>query len=197
MSNKNRGFMALLLAAMLVVGAVAVSCAQATPTAAPAAPTATAAKAATAAPTAAANTALGHPLLTNEQLSDIQPGLGTVMVEYGTRFANLWFAAQAGNWEMARYQVLEMTEIQEVAEMTRPKRADALKAFEKGFLDKLDEAVKAKDLAAFTTAYDSAIVGCNGCHTGQTSADFPGGYKFVKIQRPTAPVFPGVDWKGQ
>lgn len=67
-------------------------------------------------------------------LADIQPGLGSVMVEYSNRAGNVYYAAQSGNWELAAYQLNEMTEIQEVAETTRPARAKALQAFE-GFFE--------------------------------------------------------------
>jgi hypothetical protein len=122
--------------------------------------------------------------LTLQQLSDIQPGLGTVMIEYGQRMAALWFAEQAGNWDMAAYQLLEMREIQEVGETTRPARAPALKSFESSFLDPLEEQIKAKDSAKFEAAYNSAIQGCNSCHGSQTSADFPQSFRFVKVQVP-------------
>lgn len=132
-------------------------------------------------------------------LWNIQPGLGTVMIEYSLRFANLWFAAQAGNWDMTRYQVAEMTEIQEVGETTRPGRAPALKNFEATYLDPLDEAAASKDLGAFVAAYDKAATGCNNCHSASTGTppqpNMPA--KFIKIARPTAPVLTGVDWKGQ
>lgn len=131
------------------------------------------------------------------KLWNLQPGLGTVMIEYSSRFANMWFAAQAGNWDMVRYQNLEMREIQEVGENTRPGRAPALKNFEDNLLGPLDDAAGAKDLGAFVAAYDSAITGCNACHVSQTSADFPGSYRFVAIQRPTSPVLPNVNWQGQ
>lgn len=132
-------------------------------------------------------------------LWDIQPGLGTVMVEYNIRFANLWFAAQARNWSMTRYQIAEMTEIQEVGETTRPNRAASLKAFEETFLDPLDDAASANDLAAFTAAYDNAIGGCNSCHAGSTGVppDRTAPAKFIKVMRPSAAVFPNVDWAGQ
>src|SRR5438477_9353097 len=61
--------------------------------------------------------------LSLDELSQIQPGLGTVMVEYGHRMAAVWFAGEAGNWDMAHYQVIEMREIQETGEITRPPRA--------------------------------------------------------------------------
>jgi hypothetical protein len=137
-----------------------------------------------------------HSPLTLSQIANIQPGLGTVMIEYGQRFNNLWFAAQKGNWDMVHYQYLEMLEIQEVGETTRANRADMLKGFESGFLNAVDKASAAKDMTAFTSAYDAAINGCNSCHAASSSADFKT-YKFVKIIRPTAPDFNNVDWAGQ
>jgi hypothetical protein len=137
-----------------------------------------------------------HNPLTLGQIANIQPGLGTVMIEYSIRFNNLYFAAQKGNWDMVHYQYLEMLEIQEVGEVTRTNRAPALQAFENGALAPLDKAAQAKDLAAFTAAYDVAINGCNGCHATSSSADFKT-YKFVKIIRPAASEFQNVDWAGQ
>ncbi|MDO8690202.1 MAG: hypothetical protein Q7R39_09385 [Dehalococcoidia bacterium] len=130
-------------------------------------------------------------------LWNIQPGLGTIMIEYATRMNNLWFAAQAGNWDMATYQTSEMTEIQEVGENTRPARAPALKAFESTYLDPLLDAAADKDINAFVARYDAAIGGCNSCHASQTGAPSGGTFKFVKIQRPTVPTMSNIDWKGQ
>lgn len=136
------------------------------------------------------------PLLTLEQLSAIQPGLGTVMVEYNTRFNNLWFAAQKGNWRMVRYQIKEMREIQEVAETTRPKRAPMLKAFESGYLDPLDEARKSNKLSNFKAAYNKTIAGCNGCHAASDSPEDKS-FEYIKVTRPKRPAFSNVDWAGQ
>jgi hypothetical protein len=106
------------------------------------------------------------------------------MIEYGRRMAAAWFAEQAENWDMASYQILEMREIQEVGETTRPARAEALKAFETTFLDPLDKAVAAKDKTQFEAAYNGAMASCNGCHAAQTSAAYPKGYGFIKVQTP-------------
>src|SRR6266508_5705428 len=122
--------------------------------------------------------------LTLQQLSDIQPGLGTIMIEYGHRFSAMWFAEQAGNWDLAEYQLIEMREIQEVGETTRPARAAPLKSFESSFLDPLEDGIKAKDKSKFESAYNAAIQGCNSCHGSQTSADWPQGFAFIKIQVP-------------
>ncbi len=130
-------------------------------------------------------------------LWNIQPGLGTIMIEYAARMNNAWYAVDAGNWGMAKYQVKEMTEIQEVGEVTRPGHADALKKFEKSDLDPLMAAVTAKDKDAFIAAYDKAITGCNQCH-GDTKGKDGSSYSFVKIIRPVgAYPFANVDWAGQ
>lgn len=131
------------------------------------------------------------------QKKSINPGLGTVMIEYNDRMGRLWFAGEAGNWDMVKYQILEMKEIQETGEVDRPARAEALKGFEKGYLDPITATADKKDKAAFETAYDKTIAGCNACHVGQKSTDFTGGYKFVKIVKPTQPPTVNVDYAGQ
>jgi len=78
-------------------------------------------------------------------LAEIQPGLGTVMIEYGTRFYIMYYAAKDGNWDLAKYQLKEALEIQEVGETTRPARAPLLKAFEASYLDQLNQTVFVQD----------------------------------------------------
>jgi len=116
-------------------------------------------------------------------LAEIQPGLGTVMIEYGARFTNVYYAAKGGNWDLAAYQLKEAREIQEVGETTRPARAEALKGFEKSYLDPIEAAIKAKDFKKFDKAFKDGIQGCNTCHTGQ-------GFPFIKYQLPKGPTFP-------
>ena len=119
------------------------------------------------------------------------------MIEYGHRMSAVWFAGEAGNWDMAHYQILEMVEIQETGETTRPARAPALKSFESSFLDPLDKAIEAKDKTQFETAYRSAIQGCNSCHGSQTSADFPKGFSFIKVQVPQKSIWDIYAWMPQ
>jgi hypothetical protein len=49
-----------------------------------------------------------------EKLAEIQPGLGTVMIEYSHRYSTMYHAAKGGNWGLAGYQLKEALEIQEV-----------------------------------------------------------------------------------
>jgi hypothetical protein len=116
-------------------------------------------------------------------LADLQPGLGTVMIEYGNRYTNAYYAAKGGNWDLAAYQIKEAGEIQEVGETTRPARAQALKNFEKNYLDPVNEAIKAKDFKKFDKAFKDGIQGCNTCHAGQ-------GFPFIKYELPKAPASP-------
>jgi hypothetical protein len=134
---------------------------------------------------------------TNVPLWAIQPGLGTVMIEYSTRFGNAYWAADAGNFDMLDYQLKEMTEIQEVGETTRPGRADALKKFENDNLQPLIKASAAKDKNAFMAAYDTAITGCNKCHGEQKDAATGKTFKWIRVIKPTSTApFSNVDWKG-
>lgn len=152
------------------------------------------------APAPAATTDVTNRVAALEKWKDTQdksinPGLGTVMIEYSQRMAKLWYAAQAKNWNLAHYEILEMREIQETGEVTRPNFAQSLKGFESAYLDPLDQAAQKNDLSAFNTAYDKAVDGCNGCHMATSSKDFPN-YKFVKFVKPSAPPINYQDWAG-
>lgn len=109
----------------------------------------------------------GTPDEKADKLAEIQPGLGTVMLEYSFRFGTLYYAAQGGNWKLADYQMKEMLEIQEVGETTRPARAKPLKDFEEKFLNPLEAAIKAANLKDFNAKFAAAQTGCNECHTDQ------------------------------
>jgi len=117
----------------------------------------------------------------NLTLWNLQPGLGTVMIEYGERMARLWFAVQTGNWGMAAYQLKEALEIQETGEITRSGNADLLKNFEDNFLTVLDTDIENQDQAQFETDFADALTGCNDCHAAT-------GHSFIKVQTPPSVV---------
>jgi hypothetical protein len=118
-----------------------------------------------------------------KKLSDIQPGLGTVMMEYGARFSNAYYAAKGGNFDLAEYMIREMKEIQEVGENTRPARAPLLKAFETNYLDKLAAAAKAKNWSQYSSLTPQVVNACNSCHAGVQMA-------YIVYQLPAAPPAP-------
>ncbi len=126
------------------------------------------------------NITTSHGNLTLQQIAEIQPGLGTVMMEYANRFWSMYYAAKSSNWDLASYQMKEALEIQEVGETTRPGRAAALKAFEASILVPLNNTINAKDFSAFQTAYNTTVDGCNGCHAAA-------GFAFIKYSLPPNP----------
>jgi len=121
--------------------------------------------------------------LTLEQIAQIQPGLGTLMIEFGHRFYVAYYAAKANNWELADYEIHELIEAQEVAEVTRPKYTEDLKAFEHGALAQLQQTIKTKDWKQFEVKYAETTKACNACHTKN-------GHPYIQYKLPKiAPMY--------
>ncbi|MHB1404047.1 MAG: hypothetical protein ACYCV0_00425 [Desulfitobacteriaceae bacterium] len=180
--NKKRFF--LLVSVLLMVALVVVGCGNAaTPAPAPA-PAQPAASSDLTAKVDALQKAM------DVQTKTINPSTATVMMEYNQRFAAVWYAAQAQNWDLAAFEAKEMGGVQAVAENTRPKRAEALQAFKKNTLEPLQAVVAKKDKAAFEAAYDKTIAACNTCHAASDK-------KYIKIQRPTQVPASNIDYAGQ
>ena len=127
--------------------------------------------------------------LTLGQIADMQPGLGTVMIEYGHRFYVAYYAAKAANWDLTSYQLKELTEIQEVGEVTRPGHAEELKAFEHTFIDPLMADSKAKNWNNFAKDYAVAVGACNACHAAT-------GHAYIQYRLPShiPDSVPSVSW---
>ncbi len=120
-------------------------------------------------------------------LAAIQPGLGVVMHELGWRFANVYWAANGGNWRLAQYQLYELREASEVGEVTRPGRAGMLEAFERTHLLPLAGHLERKDLEAFNQTFTATVKACNACHTAL-------GYGFIQYRVPPQPNQPVLDF---
>jgi hypothetical protein len=121
--------------------------------------------------------------LTVGEIAEIQPGLGTVMMEFGHRFYIAYYAAKAKNWELAKYELHELVEAQEVAETTRPKYKKQLKSFEDSFIEELQQAAEEKEWKSFEKRYAEAIKACNACHVAN-------GHPYIKYKLPEkAPEF--------
>jgi len=116
-----------------------------------------------------------------------------VMQDVGYHFSNLWFAAQHENWDLANFYWSETRSHLEWAVRIIPKRKDnsgaevnlveILQGFENGPLKQLQEAIAARDKAAFEKTYRFSMETCYGCHK---AADKP----FLRLQIPTRPETP-------
>lgn len=144
------------------------------------------------------NKAINEKLATydkNVPLWSIQAGTAVRMRELTESFNLMWYAAQAGNWDLAGFEVYRADGQVKAVAVTRPARVPMLNAWAEPNLKALNDAVKAKDIAAFEKAYDSAVAGCNACHVASEGGGFP--MKSIKVTRPTQPTYSNIDYKGQ
>ena len=99
------------------------------------------------------------------------PGLGEIMAQTASRHAKLWFAGQAQNWELAAYEVDELYEGFEDAGTYHPTHKQIKQSIPQLIAQNMDQplagitqAVKDKNLPAFSQNYDNLTAGCNACH---------------------------------
>jgi hypothetical protein len=116
------------------------------------------------------------------------PGLIEFMAFVQIRHAKLWLAGNAGNWELADYEIDELKEALENAAKYVPdyKGSPVGKMIETMAMPpvgEVEQAIKAKDRIKFTAAFDKLTAACNTCHQ---AANRP----FIVIQRPASSAFP-------
>jgi hypothetical protein len=117
-----------------------------------------------------------------------RPTLGDLMtMVVQPRHLKIGVAGQARNWEYLAYEAHELEETFEAIERAFPRyrnaaMGDLLKIVEDP-LKELEKAIKARDAAAFDTAYAKLTAGCNACHA---STD----HRPIVIQVPRASSFP-------
>ncbi len=116
-----------------------------------------------------------------------KPGLGEIMSLTAMRHAKIWFAGQAENWALAAYELDELKEGFEDAEIFHPTHKHLRNAPMKSLIAatmenpiaSLDKAIAAKNLIEFNKHYDQLTTGCNACHQ---MADF--GFNVNVVTRP-------------
>ena len=106
----------------------------------------------------------GHREVTVEDVAVIQPGLGRLMPEVGTRTWKLFYAAKGGNWPLAKFQYKEIKGLMELGAFTRPKHEEALNQFLAENWKPLEAAIEKQDLAAFEDAFHKAVDAGNAYH---------------------------------
>lgn len=115
------------------------------------------------------------------------PGIEQFMNVIQSEHIKLWFAARAGNWPLAAYQLGEIKEIMGDIQDLYPKfkdlpLADIFDGVITGPIADAEKAIDAKDAKKFNAAYDKLVTACNSCHEAT-------GNGFVVIQRPTGNPF--------
>ena len=118
------------------------------------------------------------------------PGLGEIMTLQQMRHTKLWLAGEAGNWELAAYEIKELQEgFDDVVKFhpthdgspVAPK--DAIPRMVTVPLSELGAVVERKDAVAFGEAYDTLTKACNDCHQATN-------FGFNRVQRPAMNPYP-------
>jgi hypothetical protein len=113
------------------------------------------------------------------------PGLGEIMTLNQMRHAKLWFAGEAGNWDLASYELDELQEGFDDVVTYHPTHKDSplpLSELVPKIMEQpirsLRKAIDAKDHALFEESYDDVTEGCNSCHEATQ-------FGFNVVTRPT------------
>ena len=120
------------------------------------------------------------------------PGLEQFMNVILIEHNKLWFAAQAGNWPLADYELGEIKEVMgdvqdHVPVFKNLPLAQMLDAVITKEIVDLEKAIAAKDFKKFAAGYDALNKACNACHAGTENS-------FIVIKRPTTPAFTNQDY---
>lgn len=118
------------------------------------------------------------------------PGLGEIMSLQQMRHVKLWFAGQAENWNLAAYEVDELSEGFDDIVKFHPTHKDSPVAPKDAIprmmtqpLTDVRATVDKKDPSAFVQAYDALTASCNNCHQATN-------FGFNAVQRPATNPYP-------
>ena len=118
------------------------------------------------------------------------PGLGEIMTLQQMRHTKLWLAGQAGNWDLAAYEIKELGEgfddvvkFHPTHEESPVAPKDAIPRMMTVPLMEVGAAVDKKDTKGFEQAYDKLTSACNDCHQATN-------FGFNRVQRPAMNPYP-------
>jgi len=106
------------------------------------------------------------------------------------RHTKLWLAGQAGNWDLAAYEIKELGEgfddvvkFHPTHEESPVAPKDAIPRMVTVPLMEVGAAVDKKDTKGFEQAYDKLTTACNDCHQATN-------FGFNRVQRPAMSPYP-------
>ncbi len=121
-----------------------------------------------------------HGTLTVDEIAAMQPGMARLMDELSRRYWTLYYAAKAGNWELARYMEQEAGKILKTAALARPKYREDLEAFQRVRLDRIAKAIEERDWRAFDVEYRRGIEDSDQYHDKYNK-------RFIRFRLPDHP----------
>jgi len=125
------------------------------------------------------------------------PDQAHAMADVGYHFANLWYAADQQNWQLANYYLGETrshlkwaVRIHAVRKTSTGAEVDLngiMEAVDNTFLSEIGAAITNRDAAGFETAYRHTLEGCYACHK---ACEKP----FLRPQIPSTPAATILDF---
>ena len=125
--------------------------------------------------------------MTLAEIAALLPGAGDVMVVVSRVYANLWFAAEGGNWDLASFYYRRTRSLLRNLSQTRPKYSVQITDYQRDFLDPVGAACLGKDWPAFEAAYSAAVDRANQLHVET-------GYPYIRWTRPAEAADPSLDF---
>ena len=106
----------------------------------------------------------GHRYFTLDDVAAMQPGLARVMPEVGQRYWKLYYAVQASNWDLAKFEIGEIEELMEFGAITRPEYEENLHKFINDNFGAMKKAVESRDKRKFEEEFQLGIRDANDFH---------------------------------
>lgn len=126
----------------------------------------------------------------NTQLAQTyKPGLGEFMMGIQVHHAKIWFAGKNRNWDLANFEVGEIKETLEDVKKYCTDRPE-IKSLPILYpaLDSVSNAIKAKNLLRFSSAFIFLTNSCNSCHQSTH-------HQFNVIKIPDTPPYTNQEYK--
>jgi hypothetical protein len=132
---------------------------------------------------------LGH-------LEAITPSVAQTMLSIQSHAGKLYYAAEARNWELARFERGEIEEDLETVAALKPEEngvslVGIISAFTNsvtGPMAEMNDAIAVSDRQLFRKAYQDTLLMCNACHSAT-------GRPFIVITVPTNPPVFNQRWE--
>jgi hypothetical protein len=97
-------------------------------------------------------------------LGHLLPGMAEIMPQVGERIWKCYYAGQAKNRPLARFQLSEAVNLMQKGAILRPKYADNMDKFVNGAVATLRKIIDSEDWGAFDAAFAAMVEEANGYH---------------------------------
>jgi len=106
----------------------------------------------------------GKSTLSLDELGMIQPGMARIMPEVAQRIWKCFYAGQAHNKPLARFQLKEAVNLMEMGVLLRPKYTDNMYKFIEEQVEVVKQAIESEDWDKFEAGFHEMVDQANAYH---------------------------------